>query len=184
MHLLVAGPPGEDLAGEMSHRSATRRSKRELAGAGLGRGNEIRERLVGRIGTHHEHDRLRRNDRHRDKVFRRVVGHLCVQRRVDRQVGRLPHAEGVAIRLALGYRVHADVAASARPVFDHKSPSGAGLELVRDETRDEVRATGRRERHDQLDALAGISGLREAAQRRCQAGDECEKERATMQWDH
>ena len=90
----------------------------------------------------------------RFEVLQRVEGHLCVERRVDGQVGRLSGAERVAILLGLGDGIHADVPASAGLVVDDEGPLVVlqGY-LIRDQTRQHIRASGRRERHNDLDGL-------------------------------
>jgi len=73
-----------------------------------------------RFGGHHDHETLRRDRRNRRKILERIVWHLGVERRVDGEIGRLPHADRVAVSGLCEKQLRADNTAAAWPVFHHE----------------------------------------------------------------
>jgi hypothetical protein len=134
-------------------------------GLALAAAIELGQRLVRRVGAHHQHHGLRSHHRHGQQVFQRVVGHLGEQRRVDRQVGGLAQADGVAVGLGLGDHVHADVAVAARAVVDDEGPLGVVGELLRDEPGHDVGGAAGGVGHDQAHGLVGPGGSAELSAR-------------------
>jgi hypothetical protein len=140
--------------------SGAGRGHRHIARLGFRRIHEVRERLVGRVGLHHEHLRLYGDERYRREVLERVVGHALVQRRIHGQVRGLSHAERVTVRRRFGDCVEADVSAAARLVLDDDGPLGGRAHFLGDEARKRIGAATRRERHDEADRPVGPFRLR------------------------
>ena len=137
-------------------------AKFSAPGLGLGGVDRIGQRLVRRVGAGHHHQRRVGEQHDRRQVLLRVVRHLRVQRRVDRQVAGLAEHDRVAVGRRLGDRVDAEVAAGAGLVVDDEGPAGGRGDLLAGLAGNDVGAAAGRERHDDADRL-GRPGLREGA---------------------
>jgi hypothetical protein len=144
------------------HGAVARLGHAHAAGLRLGGIDKIGQGLERRILPHHQHHRLLGNRRDRTEILQRIERHLRVQGRIDRQVRRLPHADGVAVRRRLGHHIQPDVAAGAGLVVHDHRPSQQGGELLGDQARSGVGATAGRERHDEADRFGRPGGLRES----------------------
>ncbi len=89
-------------------------------------------------------------------------------------------ADGVAIRLRLRDGIGAGVAARARAIFDNNGLAEFGLQIVGDQTPDDVRRGARSKRHDQFHGLrrpvlrgGGQGSYCDGDQRGGQGGDQC-----------
>ncbi len=90
---------------------------------------------------------------HRGEVLDHVVGHLGVERPIDRVRADGGHHQGVAISGRLGHEVGANVAARARFVVHHHGLPKRGF--LREQTRQDVGRAPAGEGDDQADGFGG-----------------------------
>jgi hypothetical protein len=91
-------------------------SKIQLAGIGLGIGDELRERRHRQSGRRNDHGGRRADDRNRLQSLEQIVGHVSLQRRVGHQAG-VRQEDGVAIGRGAGGDIGTHHAAGARTVL-------------------------------------------------------------------
>ena len=120
MHGIDAGALGEHHAGQMRRGANTRAS--EIGASGLLRpGQEFGQRLRRHmIGSNNKNVRQLPGQRRRDHVALGIVGHLAVEKLVDREMPDGRGADGIAIRRTAGDGCNADIAAGAATVLDDK----------------------------------------------------------------
>ena len=124
-----AGRALEQLAGQMQRRSDPRRAIGQLAGIGLGIGDQFGNGFHRQIVAHRQHIKTR--DRGDDAV--EILDRIERQRAI--KPGHVGHAavveqERVAVRLRFRDFVHADAAAGAAAVIDHDGLTEALAERI------------------------------------------------------
>ena len=145
-------------AAEMRHRTGAHRGVVQLAGIGLGVGDEALE-IIDRhlLG---DHDDMRRHRAHGDA--HEIVGlpvEVLDQRRVGRMVGRILHQDRVAVGLGAGDDGGADIAVAAALVVDDHLHAQLLAQQVGIESCHQIGAAARRGRHHHGDRLVGIVRL-------------------------
>ena len=183
MHDVDSGLQLEQLGRDVARRADALRGVGELAGIGLGIGDQLFHGLRRHRRMHHEDVRHRDAEQHRRETLERLVGHLLHVRQ-HRQHRVIADQEGVAVGRGLCDRVGADDACGARAVLDHDSCGVARLaELLLEQPHQLVADAGRRGRHDELDRLRRIVvGERWRGEAR---GQQCNAERgAKAHADH
>src|SRR5215475_5852999 len=126
-------------------------------GGGLREGNELRHRTDRNRRMHDQHVAERGKDRNWPDVLVRVEGQLAVKARIHGQYRVEHHPQCVAVRSGSGDDFGSDVAARARPIFDHKWLLEARGHLVSDRPRCDVgRPTGNKW-NDELDDAIGVA---------------------------
>ncbi len=158
----------EPFAVEMRRIAGARRRVVDLAGIGLRVGDEVAELLVafGGIEDHHDRHVAERDDRGE-------IGHLETEVRAGRRrhgMGRGIDQDGVAVRLRLGDRAHADGVAGAWAVFHNDRLPELGGELIGDDARHDVARAAGGQRHDDADRLGRPRRCRSL--RRCGSSQE------------
>ena len=133
----------------------------DLAGMGLGIGNERGQVLDRQRGVDHQHVGHARHPGNGREALDRVVGQLGVQAGRDGQRAHMAHQQRIAVARGLGHAVGANAAARARDVLgnDRLAPGGGQLMAYR-AAQNVGRAAGR-ERDDQAYCLVRVSGLGE-----------------------
>ena len=155
VHEIDAGDLLELLAHDVAGGAVALRGVGELAGVGLGMGDELAHRLGGHVGMH-DQDVGRRDDvGDRREILDPVIRQLGDQVMQD-GVGRV-HADeqrvAVGRRFRRGFR--RDRSGAAGAVLDH-GDLAALAELLRQRAGDEVGDAAGRGRDDDLDRLARI----------------------------
>ena len=145
----------EELAGEMSRATASRRPIGELAGLALGQRHEFRERLRRHTRIHHEH--VRKHDAHRDRrdVALRIVAEVLHYMRRDGHRADRREVNGVPVGRRRGDVLSRDVAAGARLVLDDDRLPNVFAELLCDEPGHGIGASTGGEADGQRDGAAG-----------------------------
>ena len=120
-----------------------RRGHVQLAGIGLGVGDELGDGLGrhGLVDLHDQRNALDPPDR-RD-VADKVEAELLVERDVDR-VLRVHQEQRIAVGRHMGHGFGCDVAGGARPHLDQELLAKLFREELRDHTRDEIGRAARR----------------------------------------
>jgi hypothetical protein len=95
----------------------------------------------------------------RNHVTFRIIGHLAVEKLVDRKMADGRGTDGVAVWRAGSDRGDADIAAGARSVFDHEGLAEYFLQPLRQDAREHVGRTAGRIGHDDLHRAVGPGGL-------------------------
>ena len=151
VHQLDTRAAFQQLDGQVAHGAVAGKSDPHWLGLFLGCGHQVGQGLVGRVRLDRHHHGLRRHQGDGHQVFQRVKRHLGVQRRVDRHVGGLANAEGVAVGHGAGHGVQANVASGTGAVFHHDGPAGGGGDLFGHQAAQKVGAAAGWERHHQTD---------------------------------
>ena len=149
VHQLGAGEAHEQFGREVRRGADALRSIIELAGVGLGVGNEFLHGLGRKILPHHQHVR---NARHHggDLEAGRIEIELLVERAIDRQRRRRRRQQRVAVRRGLIHDLGADIATRARVVLDDERLAETRMQLVGDDAGRGVDAAARRDVDDDL----------------------------------
>ena len=121
----------------MHRRSYARRSDIDLAGIGLGIGDEFRKRVGGDRRIDQEHHRKSDQSGDRLDIADKIEIELLVERCVDR-VRRHHVEERVAVRRSGHHRFRGDVAAGAGALLDHEGLAQARREPLPDQPRYQV----------------------------------------------
>ena len=164
---LDAGHRHEHFAGQMRGGAGAGRRHVDLAGIGLGVGDEFGDGLGfdALADRHHV--------RHPDKggdggdVAREIEFQVGVQRGVD-EVGRIDQQHGVAVGLGIDHRFRADIAAGAGLVLDDELLPQPLREPRADQPRDDVVGAARRKADHPAHRPRRIVQRRGAADRSCQ----------------
>jgi hypothetical protein len=158
MHDVDSGHRLELLHAKVLHGAYSGGREAELPWIVLGVGNQflcVRDR---KRRTRHQNVGLIGQDRHRHER-RRVEWQLGIETLVDHEGRRRRDEQGVSVRLCPRRRLGADVGRTARPVLDNDGVAPTGRQVLRYETRYQVRDSACRNGRDDLDRPARI-GLR------------------------
>jgi hypothetical protein len=142
----------------MGRAAAARTGKADLAGLGLGLGDQILDRLERQAGVDQQHQWQLGNHAHRRKGGVGVVRHFFVQRRVDRLRAHVAHQQGVAVWPGLGHHVGAQHAGRAAFVVNDDRLAPLHRQLLRHQAGPHIGAATRRKRHNDGNGAAGVSG--------------------------
>ena len=153
----------EQRRGEMHDRAAV--SDREIGITALLCVDDVLQRLELRIRRHPQHERLTRHSGNRRKGFQRVVGDRLAERDRGREPARCAKADGVAVGLRLGERIHRDHAARTGTVLDDDRLAELLLQLGLHQPRDDIGAAARRMRQDPADRPIRKGAERSGAER-------------------
>ena len=139
---------------QMMRRADARAAVGERLGRGLGRRDQLAERVGLLAGMGHQHQRAPGREAERREVGHRIVGQVLVEagvhdQRVDRRHQRL------AVGLGARHLLAADIAAGARDILHHHGLAEPGRQPLGHEAGDDVGAGAGRERHHELDRLIG-----------------------------
>ncbi len=151
----VAEPGGDHV-----RRRAVRDADIELAGIGLGVGDQLRH-VAHRDVLAGDHDVG--DDRHeadRREVLQRIVAGTAVERGADRHRGGAADEQRVAVGLRRCGRAAGERAAGARAIVDDHLLAERGRQLLADQPPHDIDRAAGRERHDQPDRARGILVLR------------------------
>ena len=175
MHQRDAGGARKIFAGDVARGAGAGGAEIDLAGIGLGVGDQLGHGLGRERGIHHQ--RIRRIADHADrrKILARIVADILVERRSDRQRAGIAEQQRVAVGIALRHRLGADGAAGAGAVVDHDFFAEQFAHLVGNAAADDRGRAARRERDHQRDGAVrkglrvGGAGCRGRARRRWRA---------------
>ena len=156
MHQRDAGGAGEIFAGDVAGGAGAGRAEIDLAGIGLGVGDQLGDGFGRKRRMHHQRIRRVADQADRRKILARIVADVLVERRPDRERAGIAEHQRVAVGLALRDRLGADGAAGAGPVVDHDLFAEQFAHLVGDAAADDRGAAARRERNHQRDRPARI----------------------------
>ena len=131
----------------------------ELAGMGLGVGDELGHRLHRQVLLDDDDLRDRADDADRREVPDRIVADL-LDEGCDRDGADAADAEGVAVRRRVGDGLRADDAAGARAVVDDDGLAQCRLDIARGHPADEIGVAAGRVGHDEGDGPARPRVLR------------------------
>ena len=145
----------EQLAGQVQRRADPGRAIGQLAGIGLGIGDQFGDGFDRQIVVHRQHIKTR--DRGDDAV--EILDRIERQRAV--KPGHVSHAavieqERVTVRRRFRDFVHADAAAGAAAIIDHDRLAEPLAERIGNQPRDRIDGATRRERHDQADRMRRV----------------------------
>jgi len=167
MSHLDAGHAGEQLGVEVVRRTRPAGAVGQLAWIGLGVLDQLLDRFYRQIVVDDENERRSCNHHQRHKIGRGIIRQLLVQRSIDRHWRRRRHQERIAIGLGMSHQARADHGAGAGFVLDDNWLADAFLELLPDQTRQDLGRTTGRVRNDDGDRLGRIvvcaHGLRAAS---------------------
>ena len=184
MHQRDAGGAGEIFAGDVARGAGAGRAEIDLAGIGLGIGDQFGDGFGRKRRIHHQRIRRVADQADRRKILARIVADVLVERRPDRERAGVAEHQRVAVGLAFGDRLGADGAAGAGAVVDHDLFAEQLAHLVGDAAADDRGRAARRKRNHQRDR-AGRIVLRvrgdatrrdhgaSAAERRCKLSGSC-----------
>ena len=144
-----AGHHLEQFAGDMQRRADAAGRHVDLAGIGLGIGDEFRDRLRRHVRIHLHHQRNERNARHGCGVVHEVEMQVAVDRRVDR-VGGHGKQQRVAVRRRFHRIFGSDVAARSGPIVNHDRLAEPVRQPLRHQPADDVGRAAGRNLHDQM----------------------------------
>ena len=140
----------EQFPGQVGGGARTAGGVIELAGVGLGVGDQFPQVVGWHLGVGQQHIRVGGDHRDGNKLVR-VVAQFFVKALVDGERPGGRQHQGVAITGGVKERLGANVAASADPVFDDDRLTPLGLQPLADDARQGVRSAARRHGHDDLD---------------------------------
>ncbi len=146
----------EQLGRRVRRRADALRRKVDLAGIGLGIGDQLGHRLGRKILAHQNDVGNVRHDRNRHEL-RRIVVKRFVKQWIGRDRRRLRRQERVTIGRRMENIVGGDAAADAGPVLDHHRLAEKGLHLGGDQPGDGVDAPAGRYRDDDPDRMVGVA---------------------------
>ena len=152
---LDAGLARQELAHQMGVRADARAAEGDLVGLGLGVGDVVAKRLVGRVGRHDQDVGRMADQRDVGEVGDHVVRQLWIDTGRDAQRRGMRDHQRVAVGSGLGGKVRADRAAGAGLVLDHHLGAESGAELGRQDAGNRVGRTAGREGGYKLDRLLG-----------------------------
>ncbi len=137
-----AGHRLEELARQVDRGAVAARRHVELARVGARVGDQrahVGDAVGGRLRRVHDEDvRHAGDERDRREVLDRVVGHLRIQRRIDRLRADRSHQQRVAVGRRLGDEIGAQVAAGAGLVLDDEALAEGLGELGRERAGEDV----------------------------------------------
>ena len=138
MHHVDAGEHLEEFTGHVDRGPVAGRCHVELAGIGLGIGDQLGDGLDRQRGMHH-HDVGEANDaRDRLHLLDEIEIELVVERGVDR-VRRSDQQQRVAVRRGPQHLLGGDIGAAARPVLDDERLAEFFRKPLPHQTRREIR---------------------------------------------
>ena len=144
---------------DQRHRQVMRRADAgaavgQLARVGLGRGDQLGQRVGRLAGIGDQHQRAPGGEADRREVGHRVVGQVLEQAGVhDQRVDR--RHQGQPVGLGARDLLAADIARGAGDVVDDDRLAEPGRQLLRHEAGDDVGTGARREGHDDAHRLVG-----------------------------
>ena len=150
-----AGAQLEHFHGQVVRRAVARRGVVELAGVGLGVGDEVFQRLRLEARVHHQRQRETADAADVGEVFFGVEGQLAEQVFVESQHRVVGRHEGAAVGLGGGYDLRADVGGRARAVVDHHLLAQRLAHGLGHGAGQHVGAAAGRVRHDPAQRLVG-----------------------------
>src|SRR6516165_1851198 len=170
--------PATEIFGEELRHRPLGEAETELAGIGLGVGDEFGHRIGRHLRVDGEHARGARNERDRRKILQRIVFDLLGHDRLDDE-GRACEQQRVAIGGRDRGRLGADRRAATGLVVDHDRLAELALQVLRQQPRHHVVGRARRVGHDDPHRFArealGLGRRRVPDQReRRDGGDACE----------
>ena len=165
----------QELAGEMPGRSNAGRGEVDLPGAGARERDQLLGALHRQRRVHRHHHRHDGDLGDRCEIAHRVIRQVAAHAQADGVGRRRSHHQRVAVGRRLEREIRRDDAAAAGPrIHEHLLARPLG-ELHGHRAREDVRPTGRRERHDDPDGFHGIvlrrrlhRGAREKQRDRCE----------------
>ncbi len=163
-----AGGLPKEFAGEMLRGAEAGAGEGELAGIGLGGGDQLLDVIGGKIGARHDDQAGGCDLRDRIECGERIVAQRLVHDRGD-DLARGHDAERIAVLLGAGDGLVAQRAGGARTVFDHHGLAELLLQRLRDDAADDVGAAAGPERHNH--AHAALRPILRA--RGARAGEHC-----------
>ena len=147
VHHVDAGHHPEQYAGEMGQVSGPARGQVDLAGIGLGIGDELGDGLGRKRRIDHQDESIAVEAGDRGNVARDGDGALLIERYVDGVRGG-DKKERIAIGRRTRDRLQREIAAGTRPVVDDHRLAEPLRQRLTDEPRDDVgRAAGGNEDH-------------------------------------
>ncbi|MNY07588.1 hypothetical protein D3C86_1403990 [compost metagenome] len=147
--------PLEELGPQVRGAAHARRAIAELAGFGLGAGNQLRHRLDAERRVDDQHDGLHRHHRAEFKALDAVIQRLLHQRRHD-VAGGGAQQQGVAIGPGPRHETRADRRAASGLVLHHHRLAQPLFQRARQAARHHVGGAARRVRVDQRDGVLRI----------------------------
>src|SRR3954467_3205114 len=157
MHEVDAGPGLERFAGH--HAGCVAARKRQLAGMGLGVGDQLRNGCRGHIRMQHQHQGEAADARDRLEVLYRIVGDALVEAGRGRVRAVGAHQQRVAIGCGAGDIGGGHGAVRSRLVLDDDALVERLSEMLRNDTRNGVGGAAGTERDDEGDRLVRILAL-------------------------
>src|SRR5262245_24315360 len=128
----------------------------DLAGIGLGVGNQLGGRARRQRRMHREHARLPADQPDRGEVLARIVAGVGIERRIDIERTGIGEQDGVAIGRALGDRPRRDGAAGAAAVLHYDLMTEPAGHLLGNDARQRIVAAAGGKGHHQHDRTCGI----------------------------
>ena len=164
---LDAGHALEQRGAQMIGRAGPGRRIGDLAGIGLGVGDELRDRVRRHRRVHHHGVGHVGEQRDRREILHAVERHGGEQSVVHGVHAHGVEQDGVAVRRRARDRAGADIAGRAGAVLDHHRLAHRLVQMRGDDARQNVGRAARRPRHQQRDRAGGIGLRGGGAQRRC-----------------
>ena len=169
LHHVGAGHHLEQFAGHMRPGADAGRRDVELAGIGLGIGDQLGHRFHRKLRIDHDDERGAADGADRREVAGEIEIQMLIKRGVD-GIGRDDEEERIAVRRGVGDDFGADIAGGARPIVDDELLTEAFRHRLRHQARDNVgRQTGRKT-DDDVHRPGRIIERRRAARRQRQRG--------------
>jgi hypothetical protein len=156
VHEVGPGAQLEQLGDQMGEVAVAHGAEIELAGIGLGIGNQLLHGLRREIRRHHQHLVAFGDLGDRREMLGGVVVAEPVDRRPDHQRAGIAEQERIAVGLGASDRLAAERAAGAAAVLDDHGLAENRSEPLRHQPRGGVDRPARRIRHHQLDQPVGI----------------------------
>ncbi len=150
VHDVGAGRELEQFDRQMADGAGAERAHVDLAGIGLGVGDQFRHRLRRECRRCDQHERQRDEAADRRDVAQEVERQLLVEGGVDR-VGGGGQQDGVAVGRRADHRLRRDVVGGAGLVLDHHRLAEALRQEVGHDPRQDVGGAAGRIRHDPAD---------------------------------
>ena len=97
------------------------------------------------------------NQRNRGEIAQVVVGHIGIQRGIDRQRADRTDQQRVTVRLGLGDMIGGDVACGAGFVFHHHGLSPGLAHFLGNQPRDDVGAAAGGKADDEVDRAVRVA---------------------------
>ena len=163
----------------MQRRAEAADSDRQPIGLLLGQCDECGKVIRRQVGIADQKAWHARDHSDRREIGHRIERQLGIERRIDCMTAEA-HQKRVAVRERLGHRLGGEIAAGARPIFDHDRLPQGRLHRLRDRARHRVRGAAGRCADQELDRPRRIIvGLQRWRRRQQHAADADDMECAT-----